>query len=64
MGTVPTDIYTEIETQYTTLIHSHFWRLGDAGTVPTYIHTEIETHYTIPLHSHFWRPGEVTFDYT
>ena len=33
----------EIETQYTTPIHSHFWRLGDVGTVPTDIDTDIET---------------------
>ena len=43
MGTVPKDIHTEIETQYTTSIHSHFWRLGDVGTVPKDIDTDIGT---------------------
>ena len=53
MGTVPTNIHTEIETQYTIPIHSHFWRLGDVGTLPTNIHTEIETQYTTTTYSHF-----------
>ena len=43
VGTAPTDIHTEIGTQYATTIHSHFWRLGDVGTEPTDIHTEIGT---------------------
>ena len=59
MGTAPTDIHTEIGTQYTTTIHSHFFRLGDVGTVPTDKHTEIKTQYTNPIHSHFWGPGDV-----
>ena len=42
--------HTEIWTQYTTIIHSHFWRLGDVGTVPRDKHTEIETQYT-PLYT-------------
>ena len=29
MGTVPTNIHTKIETQYTIPIHSQFWRRGD-----------------------------------
>ena len=53
VGTTATDIHTEIETQYTSPIHSHFWRLGDVGTIPKDIHAEIETQYTIPIHSHF-----------
>ena len=33
VGTAPTDIHTEIGTQYTTTIHSHFletWGRGDS----------------------------------
>ena len=52
MGTVPTDIDTDIDIIYHP-IHSHFWRLGNVGTVPTNKHTEIETQYTIPIHSQF-----------
>ena len=51
--------YTYGGTQYTTPIHSHFWRLGDVGTVRTDIHMEIGTQYTTPTHSHFWRLGVV-----
>ena len=53
MGIVPTNIYTEIETQYTIPIHSQFWRPGDVGTLPTNIHTETETQYTTTIYSHF-----------
>ena len=59
MGTAPTDIHTEIETQYTTPIHFHFWGHGDVGTATMDIHTEIGTQYTTTIHSHFWRPGDV-----
>ena len=53
MGTVPTNIHTEIETQYTIPTHSQFWRPGDVRALPTNIHTEIETHYTTTTYSHF-----------
>ena len=55
MGTVPTNIHMEIETQtqYTVPIHSQFWRPGDVGMLPKNIHTEIETHYTATTYSHF-----------
>ena len=59
MGTVRTDIHMEIGTQYTTPIHSHFWRPGDVGTAATDIHTEIGTQYITAIHSHFWRLGDV-----
>ena len=36
VGTVPTDKHTEIETQYTTPIHSHFWGRGDSSYGYTY----------------------------
>ena len=55
--------HTEIWTQYTTIIHSHFWRLGDVGTVPRDKHTEIETQYT-PLYTHFWGRGDSSYGYT
>ena len=42
--------YTYGDTQYTTPIHSHFWRLGDVGTVRTDIHMEIGT-YIPPLYT-------------
>ena len=45
MGTVPTNIHTETETQYTIPIHSQFWRPGDVGTLLMTIHTEIDTMY-------------------
>ena len=47
MGTVPTNIHTEIETQYTIPVHSQFWRPGDVGTLPT------DTQYTNTTYSHF-----------
>ena len=52
--------------QYTTPIHSHFWRLGDVGTVRKDIHTEIGTQYTTPIHSQFletWGRGDSTYVY-
>ena len=36
MGTAPTNILTEIETQYTISIHSQFWRPGDVTYEYTY----------------------------
>ena len=67
MGTVPTDKHTEIETQYTTPIQSHFWGPGDVGTAATDIHTEIGTQYTTTHTLSFleaWGRGDSTQGYT
>ena len=67
MGTVPTDKHTEIKTQYTTPIHSHFWGPGDVGTAATDIHTEIGTQYTTTHTLSFletWGRGDSTQGYT
>ena len=51
VGTVRKDIDTDIETQYTTPIHSNVWRLGDSNYGYKYGYRDVICHPYI--HSHF-----------
>ena len=65
MGTVRKDIHTEIETQYNTPIHSHFWRLGDGDSTQGYTYGDRDTIYH-PYTLSFlktWGRGDSTYGY-